>query len=252
MYGGGWRAARRRSPGKYLAVAGACVLLIGTALFPGHAEAEAGKNRAGEAVATEAAGGEDLNGAAVREAGDSQAERPPKPELAVTDEGVDGIGAQTPFDPMAVRQELPPGYTVSSASYGGDDDPLRMINVMRSDAPVLSVFGGPDGNVSLIQVLSPRVAVGPGTVGTRFGEFFRSAEEGQCSRGEDRLSEMVLCTPTEAGRVNLLFERPRELEAEEMEDEGSALPSDEALQDWRLRYVIWSAVSAPRPPEPIQ
>lgn len=186
------------------------------------------------------------------QAGEVISETRPEVEMTVTDDGVAGIGAHTPFDPMAVRQELPPGYTVSMASYGGSGghgEPMRMINVLRSDIPVLSVIGDANGNVSLVQVLSPRIGVGRGTIGDRFDRFFAGAAEGDCARGEDRLSAMVVCTPTEGRQVSLLFEEPQDHDPDDANghasDRHEGFPAEAELAAWRLRYVIWSATPAP-------
>lgn len=187
------------------------------------------------------------------QAGEVISEDRPPVEMTVSDAGVAGIGAHTPFDPLAVRQELPPGYTVSMASYGGgnsEDEPLRMINVLRSDIPVLSVVGGTDGRVALVQVLSPRIGFDSGTVSDRFDRFFSDAEEGDCARGEGRLSTMVVCTPTEGRQVSLFFAVPEELEPDGRNgqdgDRQDAMPAEAELRTWRLKYIIWSATASPQ------
>lgn len=164
-----------------------------------------------------------------------------EPRLEVGDSGVAGIDADTPFDPMAVRQKLPPGYAVTSGTYRGEDEPLRNINVLRNDLPVLSLYPGPDEKVSLIQVLSPAVAVGAGRIGSSFAEFFPDGPAPDCFPGAERLSGMVICSHPDSRRVNLLFE------GQDWEGPPDALPPPEVLQHWPLKYVIWSAV--PRPEE---
>lgn len=228
------------------AMAAAAVALLWAAL-PGtgaQAEDDRAPQEAPAGVAENAApsgNGADGNGAEgdAAEGADAGKAEEAGPLLQLTEEGVAGIGAETPFDPMAVRQQLPPGFAVTAGTYRGEGEPLRNINVLRNDAPVLSLYPGPDEKISLIQVLSPAVGVGAGAVGSRFEAFFPEGPAADCFRGMERLSGMVICTHPDSRRVNLLFENAG------WEGPDDVVPPPEALAGWPLKYVIWSA--APRP-----
>ncbi|MEQ8348635.1 MAG: DUF1131 family protein [Sneathiellaceae bacterium] len=173
--------------------------------------------------------------------GGGTAERPPadtRPAdtiLQVGDAGVAGIGAATPFEPMAVRRQLPPGFVVTAGTYQTGDEALPTLNVLHQDAPILIVYSDGGQNVSLIQVLSPRIRVAQGRIGDPFSTFFPEAGESACVRGVAQLAGTAICTQPDAPRVNLLFD------GSTWEGPETAMPPSAVLRDWPLKYVIWSA-----------
>lgn len=161
--------------------------------------------------------------------------------LQVRDAGVAGIGADTRFDPMAIRRHLPPGFAVTAGTYRTEDEDLPTINVLRDDAPILVVYSDGRDRVSLIQVLSPRIEVAGGRIGRPFATFFPDADRGGCRRGMEQLSGMAICTLPDSPRVNLLFDGTG------WDGPDDAMPPPKVLRDWPLKYVIWSAEPLPMP-----
>ncbi|MFC3226371.1 DUF1131 family protein [Marinibaculum pumilum] len=217
-----------------------------TAAQSGEAAAGAAEGQEAEAKEAEAKEAEDKEAedreAEDREAEDREAEdreasgqENQVPDLEVVEDNVAGIDAATSFDPMAVRQKLPPGFAVTTGTYRTEAQELQIIHVLRDDIPVLSIYPDSQGRIGLVQVFHPRVGVGEGHIGSPFESFFPDPEEADCVRGIDQLSGMLICTMTDSRRINLLFDGS----AWDGPDDG--MPPAEALRSWPLKYVIWSA-----------
>jgi len=186
---------------------------------------------ADEAAAAQS--GETAAGAAESQEADGQENQ--VPDLEVVEDNVAGIDAATSFDPMAVRQKLPPGFAVTTGSYRNEDQELQIIHVLRDDIPVLSIYPDSQGRIGLVQVFHPRVGVGAGHIGSPFESFFPDAEKADCVRGIDQLSGMLICTMADSRRINLLFD------GSDWDGPDDAMPPADVLRDWPLKYVIWSA-----------
>ena len=179
--------------------------------------------------------------AAAEAAAATDRERQEAPLLTVEEDRVVGIDMKTSFDPMAIRQKLPPGYAVTKGTYRSEDGELPTINVLRNDEPILSVYPDRYGRIGLIQVLNPKVAVGDGRIGSPFETFFPEPEEADCVRGMEELSDTAICSLPDSRRINLLFD------GSAWDGPDDVLPPPDQLRDWPLKYVIWSAEPRPEP-----
>ena len=167
----------------------------------------------------------------------SDAPPPPRPDaappppggLVLTDDGLGGLGADTPFELDAVRQAVGHGVTAEFAPGTGAGDPEGTLWLLRDGLLLAEVVreAGREGPAR-VEVTGEGI---PGPGGAEVGQAF--SETGlarrDCGVGTGRHAGSAVC---EAGGVELVFAHG---------GDPLDLPPAEALADAILTRMVWRA-----------
>lgn len=152
------------------------------------------------------------------------------PEL--TDAGLGGISADTPFEPRAIGRAVP-GCTVERGAGSSEGESVDILVIRDGPTPIALVFPDWTGGIFsiLVQSQAIRRADGP-KLGTRFGGVFGTAMPPFCVPGVEDSSGRVLCPARPGGRLAFVFEGS-------WSGPDGTLPSPEILANWSLVAFLW-------------
>jgi hypothetical protein len=151
---------------------------------------------------------------------------------ALSDSGLGGITAATPFDHDAIARAVP-GCTVRRQTAASEGEPVDVLTITDGDTPIALVFPDWNGQIFSVLVQSPSVRnrLGP-TIGLRFQTVFGPDSEPVCVPGVEDSSGRVLCPSSPGSRLAYVFDGA-------WSGPDGTLPSAAELADWRLTALLW-------------
>ena len=126
--------------------------------------------------------------------------------LRITDDGVGGITARTPYTPEAVSAALG-GLPVKATKIYFEDIPVPALEATRDGKRVLLVFKHPAGTrVIRAVVFAPDSETSTGVaIGMLMSRIYQHLPDLQCRNGLDEQSGLVFCPAPGLGNVRFAF-----------------------------------------------
>lgn len=147
--------------------------------------------------------------------------------LVLSDDGLGGLSAETPFDTAAVRAALPAGFAVEVHPAAAGPG----VWALRDGLLVLEVSAGADGLVGRIDAASDQVA---GPTGARTGQSYVDAggDAMRCDPGVGEFAARVVCRPRRGSPLRYVFAHAAAPGTE---------PTDDQLAAALLERIVWTA-----------
>lgn len=156
--------------------------------------------------------------------------------MQVTDKGVGGITASTPLSENDIKEGLKGDYRLRSGMATNDGKLVSFFQAMKADQIKLVISGQPKGTVERIDVMDKDIPSQWGvSIGTPFSQLYKKAF-GVCHKGSGDDSEQIECAAPDSQHVSYLF-------AGDWHGPEGLMPSDDALQSWKVSKIIWRAKS---------
>lgn len=145
----------------------------------------------------------------------------------ISDQGVAGIVADTPFDPHELRKLFPGEIvTATTGSSEGETYPILLIGSPKS--PRLTVIPTVVGSISGV------IAHAGPPIGTRFVDLRNDDAATDCEPGMEENSGFVFCRKADSDRVYYRF-------SGDYQGPDGELPPTNVLSDWVVDQVLWKA-----------
>jgi len=155
--------------------------------------------------------------------------------LLISDDGIGGITADTPYTPQAVSAALG-GLPVMATKVYFDKIPIPTLEATREGKRVLLAFGGAGGDrVTRAVAYAPDAVTSTGVaVGTPMGEVFSRLPNRSCRNGLEDQSGLVFCPAPYFSNIRFAFRCNHATPDDE-------LPPVKVLKLCPLESIIWLA-----------
>lgn len=153
--------------------------------------------------------------------------------LEISETGLGGINASTPFN-QNVIQKLLPGYTVKIKKEEGEAGIYRVMTISQKNKTVAMINPVEGGTrIFNIRVRSNQItnALGP-KIGADFKSIFGSKVGNACTPGEEEFSGMVLCPAPQSSHLSYLF-------SGKYDGPDGELPPMPQLKSFTVAEIIW-------------
>ncbi len=152
--------------------------------------------------------------------------------LELSDEGLGGITAATPFDIPTLRETVP--SVVWTRDVRETEDGSKTVFLASSQGTIVfSVHGDGRGRIARIEIDSPLVW---NRLGPRVGDTFQSTREseqlGTCWSGMEAQSGSVVCEAAQTERIGYLF-------SGRWNGPDGQIPPAFILNAWTISQVMW-------------
>lgn len=156
--------------------------------------------------------------------------------MQVTDKGIGGITAGTPLSENGIKEGLKGDYRLRSGMATNDGKLVSFYQAMKEDQIKLIISGQPKGTIERIDVMDKDIPSQWGvSIGTPFSQLYKKAF-GVCRKGTGDDSAQIECAAPDSQHVSYLF-------AGDWHGPEGLMPSDDALQSWKVSKIIWRAKS---------
>ena len=148
-------------------------------------------------------------------------------EWRISDRGVAGIVADTPFDPDELRK-LFPGETVTETTSSSEGEAYPILLIGSPKSPRLTVIPTVASSISGVIIHA-----GP-PIGTRFSDLHNDDAATDCEPGMEEDSGFVFCRKVDSDQVHYRF-------SGDYQGPDGELPPVAVLSDWVVDQVLWKA-----------
>jgi Protein of unknown function (DUF1131) len=156
--------------------------------------------------------------------------------MQVTDQGIGGITASTPLAENDIKEGLKGDYRLRSGMAINDGQLISFYQVMKEEQIKLVISGQPKGTVERIDVMDKNIPSQSGIViGTPFSDLYKKAF-GVCHKGMGDDTAQIECAAPDSKHISYLFDG-------DWHGPEGLMPSDDALQRWKVSKIIWRAQS---------
>ena len=155
--------------------------------------------------------------------------------LTLSDQGLAGLGRDTPFEQAAIQKALP-GLAIEKSETRDEGVSYPIFRALDNGKEVLTITSDPEKSVvGSFMTTSPLIVSDKGIkVGSRFAEIFSGKLPDECEPGLDEWVGMVFCPAPGSTSVQLFFK------GNWKGPEGS-LPPLNVLNDWTVAQIWWLA-----------
>ncbi len=157
------------------------------------------------------------------------------PGVIVSDQGVAGVTAETPYSAEAISKALG-GWPVKKATAHSDGVPLPVLEATHDGKRALWVMESKEkGRIGRIFIFDLRAATQAGAMlGTTWADTYAKASEPGCAAGVGADAGTVVCHAPQLRHVTFIFKGPSSAQA-------NTVPPPEVLGSWPMVTMIWSA-----------
>lgn len=149
----------------------------------------------------------------------------------VSEQGVGKLTSATAMDEKAVSEGLYDNYRLRSGMKTENGTVVRYFEAMK-DRDVKLVVNGEKGTVSRVDVMDDDIKTASGVkMGTPFSALYQKAF-GACEKGTGDDVDGVICKAPNSQHIRYLFKG-------EWHGPEGLMPSDDTLQKWTLKKIIW-------------
>lgn len=128
---------------------------------------------------------------------------PPKAVLAVTDQGIGGLGRETAYGPKAIGAAMP-GYDIETIQTAGENGTQWTYAAFLDGLQMVQIFKGSGGKIGVVHGVGDAMA---GPNGERLGMTFSQSglPRSACRVGKNLWRGMAICRAANTQSVSLVF-----------------------------------------------
>ncbi|MGK2946114.1 MAG: RpoE-regulated lipoprotein [Candidatus Malihini olakiniferum] len=155
-------------------------------------------------------------------------------KIEVSDVGVGGLNRDTLLAQESINKALNGNYRLRSGMGTTDGQITAFYEALNGNQIKLLISGNPKAQVNRVEVMDAKISnAWDVKIGDRFSAHYRKAF-GVCQLAQNNNILNVECIESKSKHVSYLY-------AGEWNGPGGLIPSDDILQFWHVRKIIWHA-----------